>query len=123
MSERVRFIQHEGKDILLLDFSGCMADEVLVMIDKAKDVISSQPEKSLLTLADVTDARFNERVSQDMKEFTAHNKPYVKASAVVGITGLKRIIFDAVMRFSGRKISAFDNIEEAKTWLAAIAVD
>jgi hypothetical protein len=29
-----------------------------------------------------------------MKQFSVHNKPYVKAAAVVGITGLKRIILE-----------------------------
>lgn len=115
--KRVRFITHEGKDILFLNFSNCKADEVVTTIHHAKQIISSRPENSLLTLTDVTDARFNEEVGQSMKEFTAHNKPYVKASAVVGITGLKRIIFSAVVRFSQRNITAFDDIEEAKSWL------
>jgi hypothetical protein len=53
-----------------------------------------------------------------MKEFTKHNKPYVKASAVVGISGIKKIIFHAVMLFSGRKIHACDTLEQAKDWLA-----
>ncbi len=120
MEERVMFINHQGKDILFLNFSGCSADEVLATIGRAKNVIRTCPQNSLLTLTDVTDARFNERVSQDMKDFTAHNKPYVRASAVVGITGLKRIVFDAVMRFSQRKITAFDSIDDAKTWLSQV---
>jgi hypothetical protein len=53
-----------------------------------------------------------------MKEFAAHNKPYVKASTVVGITGLKKIIYDAVLMFSKRNISTFDSIDPAKEWLA-----
>jgi len=53
-----------------------------------------------------------------MKEFVIHNKPYVVASAVVGVTGLKQIIYNAVMKFSGRKLTAFDSLAEAKDWLA-----
>ncbi len=116
--ERVRFIQHNGREILFLDFSACKAGEVLLVIDKAKPVIAGRPEKSLLTLSDVTNARFDDTVSQRMKEFTAHNKPFVKAAAVVGITGLKKILFEAVMLFSKRKLHAFETIEQAKDWLA-----
>ncbi len=79
--ERVRFINHDGKDILFLNFSYCKAEEVVKTIHRAKQIISSRPENSLLTLTDVTDARFNDEVGQSMKEFTAHNKPYVKARA------------------------------------------
>ncbi len=82
--ERVRFIRHSDKEILFLDFSSCKPGEVFLVIDKAKPVIAGQPEKSLLTLSDVTNARFDDTVSQRMKEFTAHNKAFVKAAAVVG---------------------------------------
>ena len=66
----------------------------------------------------MTNARFNDEVSNGLKEFTAHNRPYVKAAAIVGITGLKRILFDAVMAFSKRNIETFDNLDQAKRWLA-----
>jgi hypothetical protein len=117
MEEKIRLITHEGKNILHLDFSNCKAEEILDTIIRAKKVIASYPEKSLLTLTDVTDARFNDAVTQEMKAFTAHNRPYVRAGAVVGVTGLKRIIFQAVVAFSGRKLSAFDNVDQAMQWL------
>ena len=88
------------------------------IIEDAKRVISTKPENSLLTLTDVTNARFNEEVGDGMKQFSAHNKPYVKAAAVVGITGLKKIILGAVMAFSKRNLESFDDEEQAKRWLA-----
>ena len=116
-TDRVRFIKHHEKEILLLDFSNSGTDEVLKIIEDAKRVISTKPENSLLTLTDVTNARFNEKVGDSMKVFSAHNKPYVKAAAVVGITGLKKIIFGAVMAFSKRNLESFDEVEQAKNWL------
>ncbi|MHB8883249.1 MAG: hypothetical protein ACYC69_17290 [Thermodesulfovibrionales bacterium] len=116
--KRVEFVGHRGRQILFLDFSNCSVPEILRTIKEAKAVISEQPEQSLLTLSDVTDAAFNETVRIAMKEFTLHNKPYVKAAAVVGVTGLKRIIFDGVLLFSKRKMSAFDGLDPAKDWLA-----
>ena len=115
---RIRFINHNGKQLLFLDFSSCKADEALKTINEAKKVIKDQPENSLLVLTDVTDGAFNTKVTDAMKEFAAHNRPYVKASAVVGITGLKKIIYDAVLMFSKRNISTFDSIDSAKEWLA-----
>lgn len=116
--ERIKFIRRNGKEILLLDFSNCHIKDWMPAIEEAKKIIKTRPENSLLTLTDVTNALFNEEISQKMKEFTAHNKPYVKAAAVVGITGLKKIIFDAVLLFSKRKLHTFDTIEQAKDWLA-----
>jgi hypothetical protein len=116
--ERVQFIQHKGKKILHLNFADCKAEEVLTVIDQAKTAISTQTHQSVLTLTDVTNTAFNTKVSDAMKEFVVHNKPYVVASAVVGVTGLKQIIFNAVMKFSGRKLHAIDSLAEAKDWLA-----
>ncbi len=115
---RVRFIEHKGRKILHIDFSGCKANEVFEIITAAKEVIRSQPPASVYTLTDVTNTGFNTGVSDAMKEFTRHNKPYVVAAAVVGVTGLKQIIFNAVMKFSGRHLSALDTLDEAKNWLA-----
>jgi flavodoxin len=116
--ERVQFIQHKGKKILYLNFAYCKTDEVLTVIDQAKATIRTQARQSVFTLTDVTNTAFNSKVSDAMKEFVIHNKPYIVASAVVGVTGLKQIIYNAVMKFSGRKLMAFDSIAEAKDWLA-----
>lgn len=116
--QRTQFIQAGGKEILFLDFSDCTVGDLMSAIGEAEKIIKTRPENSLLILTDVTNARFDEQVSARMKEFTKHNKPYVKASAVVGISGLKKIMFDAIMLFSGRKIHACDTVEQAKDWLA-----
>jgi hypothetical protein len=118
-TDRVSFIKHREKEILFLDFSNSQPHEVLQTIEDAKQLIKARPERSLLTLTDVTNARFNEQVGDQLKQFTAHNKPYVKAGAVVGVTGLKRIIFSAVVTFSRRNLETFDDLEQAKHWLTS----
>ncbi len=110
-------MEHKGKRILHLDFSGTKPDEILQIIAQAKTAIAAQPPQSVLTLTDVTGSSFDSKVSDAMKEFVTHNKPYVVAGAVVGIHGLKQIIFNAVLKFSGRHLAAFDTIPDAKDWL------
>jgi hypothetical protein len=119
--ERIQFIEHKGKKILHLNFADCKPNEILQVIEQAKSTIRTQAYKSVYTLTDVTNSAFNSAVSDAMKEFVLHNKPYVVASAVVGVTGLKQIIFNAVMKLSGRKLTAFENLDAAKDWLASHA--
>ncbi len=116
--ERIQFIQHKGKKILHLDLSGAKVTEVIQLIREATPVIAAQPEKSIRTLTDVTNMKFDSGATEALKQFTRHNKPYVIAGAVVGVTGLKQIIYNAVLKFSGRNIVAFDTLEQAKDWLA-----
>lgn len=116
--ERIQFILYKGKQFLHLDLSNAKASEVVRLCIDATPVIAGQPEKSIRTLTDVTNMNFNDEATEALKQFTKHNKPYVLAGAVVGVTGLKRIIYNAVVKFSGRNIVAFDSMEQAKEWLA-----
>lgn len=116
---RIRFIKHKDKDILLEDFSGLLpGHEYVVLLEEARRLIHSRPEGSVLALFDASDAMFDDDVIGRMKEFTTSNKPYIKTSAVVGITGLRRIALTAVSKFSGRDFKVFDTREEALDWLA-----
>lgn len=116
---RTRFIKHNGIQILFLDFSRLSGTpEIAEQVEIARKIIAVQPLSSVRTLVDLTDLAFNQEAVQLVKEFTAHNKPYVIASALVGITGLKGVIVSAVARFSERTFKTFADLELAKQWLS-----
>lgn len=120
--ERTRFIEHQGKRILLLDYAGVRDPaEALREIEHSRAVVASQPPASLLVMTLVRDARYNASVLQGMKDLAAHNAPYVRASAVVGMSGLHRIAYQAVILFSKRNIKVFDQEPEALDWLVTQA--
>ena len=89
---RVTFITYRNRQILHIDFSNLKMEEVLDVIDEAKSIIAKAPANSLLTLSDFTDLSFNRNTSNKLKEYAEHNKPFVKAGALLGITGLKKVI-------------------------------
>lgn len=120
--ERTRFTEHQGKRILLLDYAGVRdPEEALREIQHSRAVVAAQPPASLLVMTLVRDARYNAAVLQGMKDLAAHNAPYVKASAVVGMSGLHRIAYQAVILFSKRNIKVFDEESEALDWLVTQA--
>ncbi|HET7038601.1 MAG TPA: hypothetical protein VFH97_01855 [Gemmatimonadales bacterium] len=86
--ERVRFIEHRGVPILYHDFAGFKdPNGVLEPIALARRIVASQPLNSVRTLVDVRNSHFNAAVSRALQELAAANKPYVRASAVVGCRG------------------------------------
>jgi len=115
--ERVYFSQHKGKKFLYVDMSNCDIKEFLSTIPKAKELVKKQPEKSVLVFTDVTDAHYNSEVTDALKDYTKSNKPYVIASAVLGVNGLKQVIFNGIMRFTGRRLVMFDTKDQALNWL------
>ena len=119
VDEHVRFIEHKGCQILLIDFSECQPSEFLERIRYARSVIGRQPHGSTRTLTVVTKARFNGQVSEAMKEYTSHNKPYVRAAAVVGLSGLQEIVYNVIIKVTGRNIATFSDVLTAKDFLAS----
>src|SRR5260370_5281403 len=86
LMDRVRFIDHGGHRILLLDYSNCKsAAEMLKMIEIRKAISKAQRPASLLTLTDATGAKFSHDVLTKIKEAAALERPVIKRAAVVGI--------------------------------------
>ncbi|HET6231708.1 MAG TPA: hypothetical protein VFE05_16660 [Longimicrobiaceae bacterium] len=116
--DRTRFIEHRGKRILLMDYTGIRAPaEALEAIEASKGVVRLQPPKSLRVITDVTGSHYDSTVVAALKELASHNTPFVTASAVVGVTGLMRVVLSGIIMFSKRKIQTFDTREAAMEWL------
>jgi hypothetical protein len=115
---RVNFVNHLGKQILHIDLSNLTYDQMVIAVEEAKQVIAGQPLNSLRTLTDISNSEFTSKVTAAMKQYTAHNKPYVKAAAIVGATGLRKALVFVVASFSGRDLAPFDDVASAKDWLA-----
>ena len=115
----VSFITHKGIKILYENFENGKPNEIITWIEKAKAVIRIQSEKSVLALVNVKGASFDMSVTAALKEFVKGNEPYMKCAAVYGVEGLKEVIFNGVLSFTGRKnLVLFKTLEEAKDFLA-----
>lgn len=113
-----QFIRHDGIEILQIDFSYVTSlDEILRIMEEAKALLVTRPSRSVLTLTDTTETHFDGTISQAFKEYAAHNEPYVKAAALVGITPIRKIIYNAVSFFSKRHLELCNDMESAKAWL------
>jgi hypothetical protein len=123
MHERIRFIDHHGKRVLLVDFSDCPANEVEEIARRVPDYVTVQPRGSVLVLTDFTGAEFDQDALRAMKETAVFDKPFVKKSALIGTESLPRDFYEDMTRFSRRELPIFKTREEALAWLAADAVD
>ncbi|HYR28281.1 MAG TPA: hypothetical protein VEU30_07420 [Thermoanaerobaculia bacterium] len=119
MSNRVHFIHHNGVDILYIDWSSAASWEIREAMHEAKEIIAAQPRASVRTLTNVTDVHMDNAATEMLRDYMAHNKPYVLAGAVVGLNDLKMIAFNLFNRVTGRSLRAMDNLDDAKDWLAA----
>jgi hypothetical protein len=113
------WIQYKGKNILYMKIASQSAEELKERIDSIKPVVIKEPPNSILCIADVINGKFSPEMTQMLKEFTKHNEPYIKMTALIGVEGLKKVIYSGVLLFTGRKNLVLKNTkEEAQDWLA-----
>jgi len=121
--DRIRSINYEGKKILLVDFSGCPANEVEEIARAVPEYVTVNPPGSVLVLTDFTGAAFDRDALLAMKETAVFDKPFVKKSALIGTEDLPVSFYDELKSFSRRELLPFKTREEALAWLVADSVD
>jgi hypothetical protein len=115
--ERIRFVKHRDKVILMIDFTQCSAEQMLVLLDEFRDQVATNPENSLLILADFSGAHFDKSVITRMKEVLVLDRPYVKHAAWVGTKSLPHVFYENLKSFSQRELPCFETREDAMDWL------
>jgi hypothetical protein len=113
-------ISHKGKIILCVDVAGLKVmdkREFSEIINQAMDKISTYQPHSMLILTHVANTGFDTEIAAIMGEYASHNTPYVKASAVVGISGVQKVVLAAIKALTGRDFFLTETVEEAKDWL------
>ena len=62
---------------------------------------------------------FNTEIKNAFSDFINGNRLYVVAGAVIGLSGLQRILYNGLMKLTGRDIRTFESKNEAIEWLLA----
>lgn len=88
--DRLRFINHQGKQILLIDFSNCSPEQVTKMVRK---IVTVQSPKSVFILSDFTGTRFSRAAFTRIKEVAVFDRPFVKRAAFVGAESLPKVFY------------------------------
>jgi hypothetical protein len=109
--DRVRFITHQSKRILLVP------EEVMERLTQVQHIVTTQPRNSVLTFSDLTCAEFGRAAITRMKEVAVFDRPYGKRAALVGAHSLPKVFYEALKAFSQREFHRFETREEAMDWL------
>ena len=56
-------------------------------------------------LSDVTGAVYDKGVAEVIKEFVSYNTPFMKASAVVGADGVRRVSLSKIIILPGERLN------------------
>lgn len=118
-SPRIQFINHKGKQVLVVDFSRCTATEVAEVARAVPEVVTAQPRASVRILSDYTGASLDHEALRVLKESAVFDKPYVKKSAWIGAENVPQVFADDMKSFSRREFPTFKTRQDALEWLVA----
>ena len=111
-----QWLTHEGKQVLLLDFTQHPAKRIEELTREVQQIITAQPPGSVLVLADFTGATFNTNALSQVAKAALANRRHVARTAWVGVN-LPEAQFKALQNLSGRSIRRFETREEALEFL------
>ena len=115
--ERIRFIVHRSKVVLLADLSHCSPRELDKAAKLVPALVTREPEASVLLLADFTGSTFDRKNIEQLKVAIVLDRPHLKRSAWVGTEGLPNVFYENMKTFAQRDLPTFSNRDEALEWL------
>jgi hypothetical protein len=119
LSERTYFVEHKGQSVFVIDFSGCTAKEILLLLDQVQGDVTGHEPGSMLVLADFAVAEVDKDVATKIKKVLVLDRPYVKRAAWIGTESLPHVFYENFKSFSQRELPLFKTREEALDSLVA----
>ena len=115
--ERVRSETYQGKRIIVVDGTDATAESYADILREGAAAVTAEPVGSVLLATVVKGARYGAGAAERLKAYSRAIRPHVRASAVVGLSPMHRIIFNAIRPFLHASVKDFATLIEAREWL------
>jgi hypothetical protein len=114
-----RWMVWKGTRFLYQDFTNFERDLAGLRqeVDGADEMILREPKGTVLAIADLSGTVTSTQVVDLFKESATRTNGWVGKQAVVGITGVQKVLAQIVSRFSKQPLHLFSTVDEAKEWL------
>ena len=119
MDDRIYFVEHKGKRILLINFSHATAPQMQLLLEHVRITVAQHARESLLTLGDFHGAEVDHAVAMKIKEVLTLDRPFVKKTAFVGTEEIPNAFLENFHSFSQRDLPQFKTREAAMDWLVS----
>lgn len=113
----------KGKSILVVDCSNQNVKakaETIEILQKASKIVAANPPKSVLIITVVENLNYDTQVFEAFKAYASANTPYVLGSALVGLSGMQKVMFNAVKALTKRDYYIASSMEDAKSYLTSL---
>jgi hypothetical protein len=117
--KHVEEFTEDGKNIVYIDFSNAVSEnDFNAVIEEVRQVITKYAEKSVCTITNMENVRFDSSIKEVFVKYAESNGSYVKYGVAIGMDGIKKKMIEGILKLSGRSTFHFCfTKEEAVKWL------
>ena len=119
IEKRFKWIEYKGVEILLNDYSNLTGENFIETLNILTEHFLEQKKENILLLLDIRNSYSNKEIIEALNKASKRIKPFVKKSAVIGVTGVKKILLNVINKVSSLGANPFSTEEDAKEWLAS----
>jgi hypothetical protein len=97
MTRRIEEFTRDSRRFVYFDMSGIKTNgEFRLLAEESKHVMEKHAERSVYTVINIEGMMFDTETKAIIAEWMARCKPYVKYGAVIGMDGIKKIMFSGL---------------------------
>ena len=116
-----KWMDCKGKSILYVDFRNLSSEDILLLMKKSDEMVLASPTK-VLYLGNIEGAAVSREVMGQLRQYADKSvRKKFERLAVVGVTGVKRVFFDAfvvMLDKSEVQVKSFKTEDDALKWLS-----
>lgn len=114
---RQKWITYKEKEILYEDYTNLKGDEIAIRVPIFSHLEFQIGKKDMLLIVDLSNSYASKAAVKAFTEAGKITEEIFAKTAVLGITGVKKILLNAVNRLTNVNAKAFSDIESAKNYL------
>ncbi|WP_436515891.1 hypothetical protein [Ekhidna sp. To15] len=120
LTQRVHWITHKNKRILLADYSQLKGADLMAVFRESKQT-QINAGKDVLLIVNFTGAKANNEIVNALKQAGKELDNDMKRTAVIGLTALHKIFYNGYIRVTGQgnRTRVFDQLEQSFDWIVS----
>jgi hypothetical protein len=115
----IQFIAHNGKEIFFVDYSQCKDKWEMIKLLEASADFYRRSNTKILSLSDFHNIKGSSEFMDAAKKLNKEVlDDWTEKGAVIGVSGLKKVLLQGYNLIASQKLIPFDTKEEALKYLA-----
>jgi hypothetical protein len=118
-----RWMEFKGKRVLYIDLSNFQQDEkgfdeeLRLTVETIGQEMYQAPLRSVLVLVDLRNTVMTQKVQAKLSERITDTRKYISHTAVIGMTGIRKVFLDFFSRLAQSETQPFNTPEAGLDWL------